>query len=192
MSERLSVSAFAKRAGCDEKQVRRALASGKLAKEKDGLLDAAQLETSWRRANRRTASPAAKVSEATADNSAAAPVSEPPPTVRAGETLEEAAARAVDELGLLAMPDALRRKENYLGLLKQLEYDAKSGAVVAVADVARIVGEQFSRVRTRLLAIPAERAPNLHRLKTVAEVEDALRSFVTEALEELTQDGGSD
>ena len=64
--------------------------------------------------------------------------------------------------------------------------------MVAVADVARLIGEQFSKVRTRLLAIPAERAPHLHRLKTVAEVEDALRGYVTAALEELTQDVGSD
>ena len=191
MSERVSVSAFARLAGCDEKQVRRAVASGKLTKGLDGLLDADRIGTAWRRADRRTLTKLSGVSEAASDSAPGVRVSEPAPSVRDGETLEEAAERAVGEFDLLDMADALRRKENYLGLLKQLEYDVKSGAVVAVVDVARLVGEQFAKVRTRLLAIPAERAPHLHRLKTVAELEDALRTFVTEALEELTQDGGS-
>ena len=191
MSERLTVSAFARRAGCDEKQVRRALTNAKLAKGDDGRLDAAQLDTQWRRADRRTLERVSEVSEPKPDTSRNVRASEPAPSVREGETLEEAAERAVGELGLLEMPEARRRTENYLGLLRQLEYDVKSGAVVAVADVSRTVGEAYAKVRTRLLAIPAERAPQVQRLKTVVEVEDALRGFITEALEELTQDGGS-
>jgi hypothetical protein len=46
-------------------------------------------------------------------------------------------------------------------------------------------------VRTRLLSIPAEHAPRIHRMKTVTEVQDILQELITEALEELTKDGGS-
>ena len=81
--------------------------------------------------------------------------------------------------------------ENYLALLNQLEYDQKAGAVVWVSDVAKAVGDEYAKVRTRLLAIPAEQAPRLHRLKTVTQVQDALQEIITEALEELTRDGSA-
>ncbi|NUY01699.1 hypothetical protein [Paraburkholderia youngii] len=54
MTERLNATQFAARAGCDEKQVRRALARGTLHRDVDGLLDAAQLATRWRSPNVRT------------------------------------------------------------------------------------------------------------------------------------------
>ncbi|MEX3839455.1 hypothetical protein [Paraburkholderia sp. BR10882] len=54
MSERISASEFARRAGCDVKQVRRALARGTLERGADGLIDAAMTGAAWRKANRRT------------------------------------------------------------------------------------------------------------------------------------------
>jgi hypothetical protein len=85
--------------------------------------------------------------------------------------------------------EAERIKENYLALLRQLEYDTKSAAVIPVQDNVRLWTAACARLRTRLLAIPAEQAPMLHRLKTVAEVQDALLAIITEALEELSRDG---
>jgi hypothetical protein len=112
------------------------------------------------------------------------------PEVRAGETPAQAADRILSETGAdMSIEEAKRVKENYLALLNQLEYDQKSGAVVAVADVAKAVGDEYARVRTRLLAIPAERAPDIHRMKTVTEVQDALQEMIVQALEELTRDG---
>ena len=84
---------------------------------------------------------------------------------------------------------AKRVKENYLALREQLEYDRESRLVVAVEDVTRAVGEEYAKVRTRLLAIPSENAPRIHRLKTVLEVQDAMYGLIVEALEELTRDG---
>lgn len=86
----------------------------------------------------------------------------------------------------LSLAEAELLKESALARLRQLEYDQKSGAVVAVADVARAVGQAFARVRTRLLAIPAEQAPRVHRCRTVAEVQDALQDVIVQALEELS------
>lgn len=108
-----------------------------------------------------------------------------------GETVAEAAERIALSVAPHDFDEARRIKENYLALLNQLEYDQKSGAVVAVADVAGAVGVQFARLRTRLLAIPAEQAPRLHRLRTVPEVQDALQDIITEALEELAGVGYS-
>lgn len=108
------------------------------------------------------------------------------------ETPAQAAERILTAIGAdMSIEEAKRVKENYLALLNQLEYDQQAGLVVAVDEVARVVATEYAKVRTRLLAIPAEQAPRLHRLKTVAEVQDALQEIVTEALEELTRDGGN-
>jgi hypothetical protein len=104
-----------------------------------------------------------------------------------GETPAQAAERIVLSVAPHSFEEARRIKENYLALLNQLDYDQKSGAVVAVAEVAGAVGASYARVRTRLLAIPAEQAPKLHRQKTVNEVQDALLEMITRALEELTR-----
>ncbi|UPG89281.1 hypothetical protein L2Y96_18045 [Luteibacter aegosomaticola] len=113
------------------------------------------------------------------------------PRVKAERKPGETPAQAAERIALSAAPhsreEAIRIKENYLALLNQLEYDQKSGAVVAVDEVAAAVGASYARVRTRLLAIPAEQAPKLHRLKTVNEVQDALLEMITKALEELTR-----
>ena len=96
----------------------------------------------------------------------------------------------VIEIGAdMSIDEAKRIKENYLALLNQLEYDTKSGLVVLVSEVASAVGAEYAKVRTKLLAIPAEQAPRINRLKTVTEVQDALQELITEALEELTHGG---
>lgn len=112
-------------------------------------------------------------------------------TVKEGETVKQAALRALAaSTDDITIDQARLMKEKYLGLLNQLEYDRESGLVVQSAIVAREVGEEYAKVRTRLLSIPAEQAPYLHRLKTVLEVQDALQQMITDALEELTKDGG--
>jgi hypothetical protein len=111
-------------------------------------------------------------------------------TIRDGETAATAAERVLIATGAdMNLDEARRVKENYLALAAQLEYDRDAGLVVEVADVAKVVGDEYAKARTKLLAIPAEHAPRLHRIKTVVELEDALRGIITNALEELTQDG---
>ena len=101
------------------------------------------------------------------------------------ETAEEAAERIAISVAPHTYEEARRIKENYLALLNQLEYHKESGAVVAVVDVAGAVGKALARVRTRLLAIPSEQAPQLARLKTAAEVQYALQAIITNALDAL-------
>ncbi|WP_110947427.1 hypothetical protein [Pseudomonas bohemica] len=111
-------------------------------------------------------------------------------TVKLGETVDQATTRILIASGAnMTIDEAKRVKENYLALREQLEYDRESKQVVAVDDVARAVGDEYAKVRSRLLAIPSEHAPRISRLKTVLEVEDALHGIIVEALEELTQDG---
>lgn len=111
-------------------------------------------------------------------------------TIADGESADQAAERILAATGAeMTIDEAKRVKENYLALKAQLEYDRDSGLVVEVADVAKAVGEEYAKVRTRLLSIPAEHAPRIQRCKTVLEVQDMLQAIIVEALEELTRDG---
>lgn len=185
MADGISIREFARREGCSDTLVRKGLKSGHLKALADGTLDAALVGTGWRKGNREGANGGA--------NSSRGSQGANPVAVMAGETPAQAAERIVTAGGAdMDLAEAERVKENYLALLRQLEYDQKSGAVVPVADVAKAVGEEYAKVRTRLLAIPAEQAPRLHRCKTPVEVQDTLRAIITEALEELTSDGASD
>ncbi|HEY3597093.1 MAG TPA: Arm DNA-binding domain-containing protein [Paraburkholderia sp.] len=106
-----------------------------------------------------------------------------------GETLEAAAERLSADIDVdkTSFDEARRIKEVYLALLNRLDYDKRSGLVVMVEDVAKLVGEEYAKVRTRLLAIPSNYAPQIHRCKTVSEVNDMMERAIVEALEELTQ-----
>jgi phage terminase Nu1 subunit (DNA packaging protein) len=111
-------------------------------------------------------------------------------TIQEGESGAQAAVRLLVASGAdMNIDEAKRVKENYLALREQLEYDRDAGLVVEVADVAKAVGEEYAKVRTKLLSIPSEHAPRIHRLKTVQEVQDVMHSIIVEALEELTRDG---
>ena len=107
-------------------------------------------------------------------------------TAEDSETPTEAAQRIVSNGGdSMTFDEARRVKENYLALLNQIDYDTKSGRVVLAEEVAKVVGDNYAKARTRLLAIPSEESPRIHRLKTVIEVQDALLEVITDALESL-------
>ncbi|HDR8928318.1 TPA: hypothetical protein QDB26_005344 [Burkholderia vietnamiensis] len=116
-----------------------------------------------------------------------------PIEVLPGETLEAAAERLSADVDIdnTTFDEARRIKEVYLALLNRLEYDKKSGQVVMVEDVTTAVGAEYAKVRTRLLAIPSSYAPQIHRCKTVSEVNDLLERVIIEALEELTADSAN-
>lgn len=109
-----------------------------------------------------------------------------------GESPEEAAKRLTETLGanFNSKADAEKVKETYLALLRKLEFDEKSGEVVRIASVVKRVGEEYSRVRSRLMSIPADVAPTIAAMRTAEEVRDCLEREITEALMELSSDDG--
>lgn len=194
MSARLSVREFARQAGCDEKQVRRAIEKGLLSKGEDDKLSADDVGGQWRKPNRRGVEKIAADMGQGGEVSAAAPKRADKTrrvrvAARGDETAEEAAERIVQQAGLLSLAQALTLKENYLARHQQLSYDLKAGSVVLITEVADKVGAEYATVRKKMLAIPSEHAPAIHRCRTVLEVEDKLRSAVVEALKGLTLDG---
>jgi hypothetical protein len=178
----ISYRAFAKLDGISESLVRRAVKEQRLPVGPDGGIDAALAGTAWRQGN---ISKAARTGSDGAHNDAHSAHVE----VLAGETIEDAAARLTDSARVIPpYAESMARKEFFLANLRQLEYDQKVGLVVAVADVVGVVSAQLATVRTKLLAIPSGCAPQVHRAKTVPEVDSILSEAIREALEELVAD----
>ena len=188
MGVRISLREFARRDGCNDKLVRRGIAEGRLPRSDDGKIDADLVGTPWRRANQLRADKPADAQPAATPESAPVRKRGSGAGVRTIESPEQAALRA---MGIPMSTVSLAKKEHYLALQRQLEYDKSVGEVVHISHVAEVVGAQLAAVRTRLLAIPAENAPRLVRLATAAEVQDALHGLIVEALEQLTQDVGA-
>lgn len=84
--------------------------------------------------------------------------------------------------------EAERIKENYLALLRQIEYDRESQQVVPISAVVQAVAEEYGKVRARLLNVAAKVSPRAAVLRTPEEVKALIDEEVNLALEELTID----
>ncbi|MDE9483097.1 RNA polymerase subunit sigma-70 [Xenorhabdus bovienii] len=94
----------------------------------------------------------------------------------------------------MSLDEARTMKENYLALLTQYDYDLKSGAVLPYQDMINAVGLEYSRMRTRLIAIAPEHGPRLRALATTStdtEFVAALQEIIHEAMEELSLDNST-
>ncbi|MEC5321113.1 RNA polymerase subunit sigma-70 [Brenneria populi subsp. brevivirga] len=104
--------------------------------------------------------------------------------------------RMIAERGVtMTLDEARTMKENFLALLTQLEYDMKSGQVLPYQDMIDAVRKEYSRMRTRLIAISPEHGPRLRVMaatSTDAEFVQALQEVVHEAMEELSIDAADD
>lgn len=133
----------------------------------------ALVESSWRARDKRRRE--ARVEAETEDDLA----------VPAGLEIE-ATQRLAHDGAPLSFAEAQRVKENYLALLRQLQYDQESGKVVAVDDVAAAVAAEYGIVRSRLLGLPAKIAPLLVGLPGPNEAKAILETEIFRVLEELT------
>jgi hypothetical protein len=175
--EGISIREFAKRDGCNDKVVRRKIASGHLQTLTDGQLDQALVGTGWRKRNADSADKPADIADT--------------PAVRgAAPSLEEEADRLVFVEGRVfdSEAEAKRHKESFLAHLRQLEYDRECGTVVPVEDVVAAVVGEYAKVRNRLLSIPARVAPRVAHLRSPEEIKALIEQEVAQALEELTCD----
>lgn len=183
---------FARMKGVSRKTVTKWKDKGLVSMTPDGLVKIEESE--WLLAER---SP--NYRGGTAKVQAVAPAARPAPNIPArpapkiepDETPEEAAERIVVEEGRAPykLAEAVRIKENYLALLRQLEFDVKSGAVVPIDTVLAGIVEQFSRVRNKMLNLATRVAPRAAVLRTAEEVRALVEAEVTLVLQELTLDG---
>ena len=113
------------------------------------------------------------------------PVSAPPvkSSARPGDGAPDPAEFNFDDPNL-PMAEAVRRKENFLGLTRKHEFEVAKGEWVRIEDVGRAVEREYAVVRERLLAMPGKLASKLEGLDRTA-IELVLIDEVTEALNEL-------
>ncbi|RUR94719.1 hypothetical protein PB16LOC_01016 [Pectobacterium versatile] len=108
------------------------------------------------------------------------------------ESATKTVERLIAEHGVtMTLDEARQMKENFLALLTQLEYDIKSGQVLPYKEMIEAVGNEYARMRTRLIAIAPEHGPRLRVLASTtndAEFVQALQEVVYEAMEELSLD----
>lgn len=162
MTAKLTIREFARREGCDEKQVRRAVEKGLLIKDEDGLLTDDQLGSGWRKTNRRGR---ASTSAAAADNVESVRADVRTMDVRTdaavmeGETIEEAAMRVALQVAPYPRVEAERIKENYLALIKKLEYEQKAGDLIELRVAEKVFFEASRAARDSWLNWPARVSP---------------------------------
>jgi hypothetical protein len=196
----LSLRAAARRVGCTHKAIRDAVRVGRIAQAPDGSVAPAAVDA-WhagRRAkrggatrvsgraavsNREPAPPTPAGAEAVA-TAAIAPTTPPP----GGMPIDPAAlAGMLTSMGMFAnRASAELARDSYVARIRQLEYEERAGKLLDADMVRTAIAKATSTVRTRLLAIPSERAVAIHRCKSPAEVQDLLRDAITRALESLS------
>lgn len=92
---------------------------------------------------------------------------------------------------LMTFNDARTMKENYRALKEQLEYDTQAGTVLPFDDIIVAIREEYSRMRTRLIAIAPEHGPRLRMLASTStdnEFVQEIQEVLYEAMEELSLD----
>jgi hypothetical protein len=89
----------------------------------------------------------------------------------------------------LPLAEAVRRKENYLGLLRRRELEVANTEWVRIEAVAAQVEREYGTVRERLLTIPGKIAASLMGADRPT-IDLILRREITEALHELHDPSG--
>jgi hypothetical protein len=158
--------------------VRKALKLKRLKAFADGSLDPNLVGSPWCQSNATGADAANGLRSA---RSALVVQENGTPARAASHLLEDGAVELVD------YSEALRRKENYLALLRQLEYEEKSGALIELAVAEAVVFDIFRGYRDALLNWPTRIGPLLATdLDVDVElVVTALTGYVREHLSEL-------
>ncbi|KMN32074.1 hypothetical protein VI26_18050 [Chromobacterium sp. LK1] len=157
MSELISLREFARRENCSDTLVRRAVKQGRLVLSDGGKLDSRLVGTAWREANAKGANTA----NTSANSSQGVRSSQFAPDDGANLSIEDTA-RSMIASG--AAPDrdyaeALRVKENYLALLRQLEYEQKSGLLIELGLAKGVLFECARAARDAWLNWPARVGP---------------------------------
>lgn len=184
----LSIREFARRESCSDTLVRRAITQGRLKAKKDGTLDPALIGSPWRQANATASKAAAKPARPSANRRPSEPEGGGDGAPDDSNSLEAEAARMLSEGEGVDYAEALRRKENWLALLRQLEYEQKSGALVELAVAQAVLFEASRGQRDAWLNWPAKIGPLLAAelgLEEADRVTEALTAHVHKQISQL-------
>lgn len=70
--------------------------------------------------------------------------------------------------------------------LAEIERDKARGLLVEVTEVEKAMVEEFTRARTKLLAVPSKLAPQMVGLKSAPQARAMIEAHIWEALRELS------
>jgi phage terminase Nu1 subunit (DNA packaging protein) len=96
---------------------------------------------------------------------------------------------AVGENRQVDFEEARRRKMAAEAAMSELDLAQRRQELVPVEDIAAIIGEEYSNLRAKLLAIPTKLAPQLQGVEELSEAKAVIELAITDAMEELTADG---
>jgi hypothetical protein len=160
MPQGISMREFARLEGVSDTLVRKAVKLNRLKAFDDKSIDPKLAGTAWREGNAKGANPSANSSHPVRTSRQVR--TEVRAQVEEGESLPEAAARIFDSgVEMLGYAGALEKKENYLALLRQLEYEQKSGSLVELDTATAILFEEFRAQRDAWLNWPSRIGPLL-------------------------------
>lgn len=169
----LSIREFARRDGCDDKLVRRAIEQKKLIPNEDGRLDEALVGTGWRKTNRhggadsadktadtsqKVSAPAAKLVGTGERQSAVKPLPEVPPSGIDFKSAQEFVEKILSGQ-FLDHGDAEAIKENGLALKHILAGMQASGELVSFETAQAVFFETFRSHRDVWLNFPTKVGP---------------------------------
>jgi hypothetical protein len=199
-AEFISIREFARRDGCDDKLVRRAVKSGKLAVSEDGRVDASQVGSAWRRTNRRAEAGADKLALKGADKPK---VSAPKKAVDkmsapADDKLRSAVEEIIGEESSNFLDDVLAGKFHLLGDAEKIKENAlaakhllaarkEAGDLIEVERAEALFFETARAERDGWISFPTRIGPLLAAdLDLDADrVVEALTIYVQQQLEQL-------
>ncbi len=163
MNAGLSIREFARREGVSDTLVHRAIKQGRLRLSTNKTIDPKLVGSPWCERNAIGKKPPKKGANTSANTPAqvfaAANTEVPAPygVILPDESLEEAAERMLKSGAIRMLPysEALQNKENYLALLRQLEFEQKSGELIELSMAERVLFEGARAQRDAWLNWPA-------------------------------------
>jgi hypothetical protein len=187
----VSQAAFARRRSVSRKAVTGWKQKGLLVLREDGMVDvgASEWNLDQRPANYRGGVTHRPVRAAPGNSEPAQRAKMPPRDIPAGDGLPDGGDSGDIDPENLTHAEAVRRKENMLGLLRKHELEVSRREWVRVEDVAKLVEHDYATIRERLLTIPGKLAPELDSANQ-ATIETAIRREIVEALNELHDPAG--
>lgn len=115
--------------------------------------------------------------------------------ISSADTFEERAEAVFDALssldGIRTVEESRAIKEHWLAEMVRLEYERESGTLLPWQYIIDRVGEEYARMRTRLVALAPEHGPRLRALASTTTDTGfvaALQELIYEALNELGLD----
>lgn len=163
----ISIREFARREGCSHTLVNRAVKQGRIKTLEDGSLNPSDVGTPWKqsnavRGNKRGNTGASVSSHGASPRKDVSSSELPSVSAPDDDSLADQALSILTERGAtLDYGEALRVKENFLALLRELEYRQKSGALIELAAAQAAFFDTFRAQRDAWLNWPVKVGPVL-------------------------------